>query len=179
MEQFFVLPLLTDLGYGPDYLETKATVEQVVIGKGKQKRLYYPDYLAYARRGKEKPVLVIDAKHPNESAEEGIQDAQLYTSVIRRRMTSPKPEQYCIGVNGNQLVVKHYDSDTPLHILIFTDFVDGNPKFEALRNDLSRQSTIAKLTVQTATQGFEFRKVIPSDLPSIFETCHKKIWKKR
>ena len=100
VEQFFVLPLLADLGYGPDYLDTKATLQQVGIGKGKKKRLYYPDYLAYARRGKEKPVLVVDAKHPSESAEEGVQDAQLYTSVIRRRMTSPKPEQYCIGVNG-------------------------------------------------------------------------------
>lgn len=177
VEQFFVLPLLADLGYGPDYLDTKATLQQIGIGKGKQKRLYYPDYLAYARRGKEKPVLVVDAKHPNESAEEGVQDAQLYTSVIRRRMTSPKPEQYCIGVNGNQVVVKHYDSDTPSHVLVFSDFIDGNPKFEALRSDLSRQSIIAKLTVQIATQGFEFRKVIPSDLPSIFETCHKKIWK--
>lgn len=177
VEQFLVLPLLADLGYSPDYLETKTTVEQVVIGKGKKRRPYYPDYLAYARRGKEKAVLVIDAKHPNESAEEGVQDAQLYTSVIRRRMTSPKPEQYCIGVNGNQLIAKHYDSDTPSHILVFSDLVDGNPKFEALRSDLSRQSTIAKLMVQTATQGFEFRKVIPSDLPSIFETCHKKIWK--
>lgn len=177
VEQFFVLPLLVDLGYDHDYLETKATVAQLMIGKGKQKKLYYPDYLAYTTRAKEKPVLVIDAKHPDEAAEDGVEDAQLYASVIRRYMSAPKPEQYCIGVNGHKLLAKHYDSDSLLHNLNFADLVDGNPKFEAFKHDLSRDVLADKQKMKTQTESFEFRTVTPMDLPSIFEMCHRKIWK--
>lgn len=177
VEQFFVLPLLADLGYGPDYLETKATVGQETVGKGKQKKSYVPDYLAYTTRRKDKPVLIVDAKHPNEPAEDGVEDAQLYASVIRRRMAAPKPEQYCIGVNGHQLVVKHYDSNDPLYVLSFGDFVEGNLLLGGLRQALSREALIPAAEPLALGNDFEFRTVAPVELPAIFETCHRAIWK--
>jgi len=178
VEQFFVLPLLADLGYGPDYVETKSTLAEVSIGKGKKKkRAYSPDYLAYTARSRVKPVLIIDAKHPKEDAEEGARDAQLYASVIRRRMAAPKPEQYCVGVNGHRLIVKHYDSDTPLHSLSFADFIDGNSAFVALRQALAREKLAITPTPGKAERGFEFRSVAPVELPAIFEACHRAIWK--
>jgi type I restriction enzyme M protein len=177
VEQFFVIPLLADLGFGPDYLETKATIPDATVGKGKKKKTYAPDYLAYIARNKTKPVLVIDAKHPDERAEEGVSDAQLYASVIRRRMAEPKPEQYCIGVNGHLLIVKHYDSDKILHSLSFSDFVDGNPKFTALRLALNREALAVTPTTAKKISSFEFRSVAPVELPAIFETCHRSIWK--
>ncbi len=177
VEQFFVLPLLADLGYSPDYLETKAAIQPAMIGKGKQKKRYFPDYVAHLRKSKDRPVLVIDAKHPNAPVAEGVEDAQLYASVIRRHLLPPKPDQYCIGVNGHQVLVRHYDSATPTHALQFVDFVDGNPRFEGLKADLSREALAASLSKTTATELFPFRKVAPNELPSIFETCHRKIWK--
>ncbi len=177
VEQFFILPWLVDLGYTSDYLETKTSVQKAMIGKGKKRKQYFPDYLAYPLKGKEKPVLIIDAKHPDEVAEDGIEDSQLYASVIRRHMTAPKPDQYCIGVNGHKLLVKHYDSDNILYDLNFEDFVDKNPKFEALKHDLGRETLAAQQKTKVQTEAFEFRTVIPPDLPSIFEMCHRKIWK--
>ncbi len=177
VEQFFVFPLLVDLGYSSDYIATKTTIPQRTIGKGRKRKSYAPDYEVFARKSKDKPVLVVDAKHPDESAEEGVQDAQLYASPIRRRMPPPKPEQYCIGVNGHLLIVKHYNSDTAEHVLTFADFVDGSPKFDALRRELSRDAVAARLRSRADAEWFEFRKVTPSDLPSIFERCHRKIWK--
>ena len=177
VEQFLVMPFLKELGYGPDYLETKTSIQQFVIGKGRTKKLYFPDYLGYTARSLDKPVLVIDAKSPAESAEDGVQDSQLYASVLRRKMASPKPDQYCIGVNGHLLIVKHYDSDLPLHTLTFTDFVDGNARFETLKKELSRIALAPKVTALTASQFFEFRRVASGELPSVFEMCHKKIWK--
>lgn len=177
VEQFFVLPLLIDLGYTSDYLETKANIQKETVGKGKKRKQYFPDYLAYALKGKERPVLIIDAKHPNEAAGDGVEDSQLYASVIRRHMIIPKPDQYCIGVNGHKLLVKHYDSDTLLHDLSFDDFMDGNPNFEALKEDISRDALATKQKVKAQAKAFEFRIVTPTDLPSIFEMCHRKIWK--
>ena len=177
VEQFFVLPLLADLGYGPDYLETKAAIQPAMVGKGRKRKQYFPDYVAYVSKAKEKPVVVIDAKHPDQSAEEGVDDAQLYASVMRRHLSHPRPDQYCIGVNGHQLLVKHYDSAIPAHLLRFADFVDGNPRFESLKGELSREILAARLYSSSDTDLFAFRKVVPSDLPSLFETCHRKIWK--
>ena len=176
VEQFLVTPLLADLGYGSDYIETKTTVPEVKIGKGKNRRSYAPDYLTYTDRRHTKPVLVIDAKHPAELAEEGVLDAQLYASVIRRKMATPKPDQFCIGVNGNRLIVKHYDSDDVFHSMSFSDFIDGNPKLEALRKYLAR-TTLAVSSSKRVSPNFEFRSVAPIELPAIFESCHRAIWK--
>ncbi len=177
VEQFLVTPMLADLGYGPDYLETKATISEVTVGKGKKKKSYAPDYLAYTDRRRVKPVLVIDAKHPKERVEDGVNDAHLYASVIRRRMAEPKPEQYCIGVNGNRLIAKHYDSDKTLHSLSFQDFTDDNPRFAAFRQTLSRETLVVAGAKESTTCDFEFRSVAPVELPAIFEACHRSIWK--
>ncbi len=178
VEQFFILPLLADLGYGSDYVETKASIPEAIVGKGKKKKAYVPDYLAFTARSKIKPVLIVDAKHPNESADAGVSDAQLYASVIRRKMAAPKPDQYCLGINGHRVVVKHYDSDAALHSLAFIDFVDGNLAFEALRAGLGRDVIAAATAVASKTAiDFEFRSVAPVELPAIFEACHRSIWK--
>jgi type I restriction enzyme M protein len=177
VEQFFVAPLLADLGYGPDYLETKTAITQVSIGKGKKKKSYIPDYLAYAVRSRTKPVLIVDAKHPDESAEDGVDDAQLYASVIRRRMAQPKPEQYCIGVNGHRLIVKHYDSDDLLFSMSFNEFVDQNPAFIKLKQFLTREILGVLPTKEGKPTGFEFRSVSSVELPAMFEACHRAVWK--
>jgi type I restriction enzyme M protein len=177
VEQFFILPLLNDLGYSSDYIETKSSIREVTVGKGRKKRSYVPDYLAFTVRSKIKPVLVIDAKHPDESAEAGVHDAQLYASVIRRKMSSPKPDQHCLGINGHQVIAKHYDSDLVLHSLSFAEFVDENPAFEKFRLALSREVLAVASTDKKAKPDFEFRSVAPIELPAIFEACHRSIWK--
>jgi type I restriction enzyme M protein len=176
VEQFFVLPLLADLGFTADYLETKANIPAALIGKGKKRRSYIPDYQGYTKKAKQKPIIIIDAKHPNEPAEEGVNDAQLYASVIRRKMAAPKPEQFCIGVNGDRLIAKHYESDVALHDLSFEDFADGSPKYQAFRDGFNREA-LASLSIEEKKPSFEFRPIAPIELPAIFEACHKAIWK--
>jgi type I restriction enzyme M protein len=177
VEQFFLLPLLSDLGYGPDYLRTKASLESLTIGKGKKKRSHVPDYLGYVKKKKEKPVLVIDAKHPNESAESGVEDAQLYASVLRRKMKAPKPDQYCVGVNGHLFIVKHFDSDEVLKSLSFGEFVEGSPTFQQLRAMIGRSTLASTDGTTEKKEFFDFRSVAPVELPAIFEACHRAIWK--
>jgi type I restriction enzyme M protein len=177
VEQFFLVPLLKDLGYGPDYLQTKVSIEQVKIGKGRKKHPYVPDYLGYANKSKAKPVLIIDAKNPNESAESGVEDAQLYASAVRRQMKPPKPEQYCVGVNGHLLIVKHFDSDTPIQTIKFVDFTDENPAFQQLLRTIGRSSLEALHRADRPNNLFEFQSVAPVELPAIFEACHRAIWK--
>lgn len=175
VEQFLVLPILAELGFTSEYLETKATIPAASIGKGKKKRSYIPDYQGYTRKNKQKPVLIVDAKSPNESVDEGVGDAQLYASVIRRRMETPKPEQFCIGANGHKLIVKHYDSDTALHDLDFADFVDGNQKYEDFKRHLSRNGAAYK---SAPSDDFVFKKPEVAEIRSLFEAAHDVIWKR-
>jgi type I restriction enzyme M protein len=176
VEQFFVFPLLQDLGFGPDYIETKVTVKEESIGKGAKRKSYAPDYICYLDKGHKKPTLIVDAKAPNEDARSGMSDALLYASVIRRALDSPKPEQYCLGVSGARLILKHYDSNATIGDLWFDDFEDDNPKYQGLKNKLSFDTL--KEAFKTGTSDFEFKKP-PTDeaLKSLFEACHKLIWK--
>ena len=167
--------MLKDLGYTENYIETKRSISEKRIGKGKRQRSYKPDYIIYLDKEHKKPVLIIDAKAPNKDAEEGLSDSQLYVSIIRRKIDSPKPDQYCIGTNGLRLIVKYYDSDKTEHQLLFTDFQDNNPKYRSLKEHLSHKS----LTIRPKfkVEPFEFKKPEIRDIIGIFEACHKLIWK--
>lgn len=176
VEQFFLAPLLKELGYSSDYQETKPQLTEESIRKGKKKKNYRPDYICFTDKQHLKPVLVIDAKSPSEKPEDGVEDSQLYTSILRRKLQDPKPEQFCIGSNGIMTIVVHYERDTPAHSLVFTDFVDGNPKFEALKSSLNRIELSKAILV--STEPFEFKKPDPKEIPKIFEKCHTLIWRK-
>ena len=176
VEQFLIQPLLAFLGYTPTYLKTKTALPKETIGKGSSRKTYVPDYLGYTTKRLDKPVLVVDAKHPNEQAEQGVLDAQLYASILRRRIKAPKPDQFCIGCNGNMLLVRHYDSDQTLHLLNFDDVQDGNSRFSAFVSALSR-SVLSRPPKRAVPSDFEYRNVEPAELPAIFEACHRSIWK--
>jgi hypothetical protein len=179
VEQFFLSPLFAELGYGPDYLETKATIKPHMIGKGRNRRRYFPDYIGHIRKAKDRPVLIGDAKHPDESADDGVDDSQLYASVIRRALLAPKPDQYCLGSNGRVTSVKHYDSNQELLRLGFEDFLDGNAKFEKLRALLSRQA-LANANARRASQSDPWIPVKASveEIKAVFQKCHNRIWKR-
>ena len=94
VEQNFVVKLLDVLGFTEDYVETKKTIPEETLGKGKKRHTYRPDYVTYLDKKHEKPVLIIDAKNPSDNAEAGLSDAQLYASIIRRKLKPPKPDQF-------------------------------------------------------------------------------------
>lgn len=176
VEQNFLIPLLEELGYTEDYRESKGTINEVAIRKGRKRGLYRPDFICYSDKNHLKPVLVIDAKHPQKSASEGVEDAQLYASIIRRRLDEPKPVQYCIGTNGVKTIVKHYDKDTSEYTLFFNDFKDGNSKFDSFKSDMNR-TTRAK-SLELSNKSFEFKMPNPNEIKGIFEACHQIIWRR-
>jgi type I restriction enzyme M protein len=178
VEQSFLRPLLEELGYTEDYIETKATIPEKNIGKKRKPKLYRPDFICYGDKQHYQPLLVIDAKHPSQRGEDGLADAQLYVAVIRRSLKLPKPDQYCIGSNGIVTVVKHYDSDKESHYLDFIDFKDNNQRFIIFKSSLSRSVLAATLKKETSPIIFEFQKPAIPSLIAIFEACHNLIWRR-
>ena len=179
VEQYFIKPLLDELDYTQQYVETKKTIPITNIGKGRKQKSYTPDYILYLKTKKMKPVIVIDAKHTNEDANQGVVDSQLYASILRRRLSDPKPEQYCIGCNGKTTIIKHYDSNEEFMSLDFDDFHDGNKKYEKFKEFFSRKNFNDNTTTSSdRTNTFKFRKPPINELNGIFNACHRIIWKK-
>jgi type I restriction enzyme M protein len=176
VEQNFIVKLLDELDFTEDYRESKKTLKEVNIGKAKKRRPYIPDFVGYIDKKHEHPVLIVDAKNPDENSEDGAHDAQLYAAVIRRSLNEPKLEQFCIGSNGHTILLFHYDRSRVVSTLDFADFVDGNGKFESLKVEMSREAR-AK-AAEPKEEMFEFKKPFESDLISIFEACHNLIWRK-
>lgn len=105
-----------------------------------------------------------------------MEDAQLYTSIIRRRLEEPKPTQYCIGSNAVRTIAKHFDSDKTEFDLKFSDFEDGNAKFEAFKEKMARSKRAKSITI--SSEPFEFRKPEIHEVTGIFEACHNIIRRK-
>lgn len=84
VEQKLIYPFLTaetpmGLALEDSEILTKNLLKQKVIGKGKTQKYYYPDYLIEIRGI---PVLVIEAKKPDENLEVAYSEARLYAEEI-------------------------------------------------------------------------------------------------
>jgi hypothetical protein len=80
VEQKFLYGLLTEahplgLGLPGSLIQTKANLRRFEIGKGVESKCYYPDYVVVMFG---LPLIVIEAKAPKESVEEGYRQARLY-----------------------------------------------------------------------------------------------------
>ena len=84
VEQKFLFPLLVEarplgLGLPSAAIQTKANIRRFEIGKGSDQKLYFPDYLVL---GLGFPLLIVEAKSPTESVEEGFRQARLYATEL-------------------------------------------------------------------------------------------------
>lgn len=179
VEQHFLVPLFKDLGYDDRKIATKIYIKLESIEKGKRKKLYSPDYIIYSDNSRIHPVMIVDAKSPKISSQEGVEDAELYTFMIRKKMKAKdRAAPFCIGCNGLTLIVKDYESDSVRLELAFEDFVDGNTKFQELKSLVSIDATKHDKDKKPESNEFKYEKPDVTELEGIFRACHDKIWKK-
>lgn len=176
VEQFFLISLLKDLGYGDINIFTKKSFSLPVqtIGKGKNKRDYQPDY---ALKINNNWVLVIEAKHPQEEIKKYVSETQEYSASINRNYVGHNPIRYCVVSNGICTEVYPVDENKPLVSLKFEDFRDENVRFQELRQIISF-SSLKSFTV-AQRDIFEFRKVPIDELRATFQSCHNLIRNKQ
>jgi len=97
VEKFFIDRLLKDLGYKDANILTKHEIPTYVIGKGQKRQRHVPDY--QLRVGKT-PVLIVEAKHSNESIDKYITEAQDYAMVVNRGFIGKNPIRFVLITNG-------------------------------------------------------------------------------
>lgn len=174
VESFFVLRLLSLLGYKDSEIQTKKSIQEIRVPRGHQSERYKPDYVIITSR---KPRWLIDAKSTTERIENYTYQCAGYALQINRKYDE-KPLRYYMLTNGLLTRVYVWDFEEPILSLRFSDFVDGNSRFDTLKRLLGadevrkgwqkKQQSLPTLTL-TRPPMEEVKKA--------FRRCHRIIWK--
>jgi hypothetical protein len=117
VEQKFLYPFLVEaaplgLAVPPAAIQTKVSVRRFSIGKGAEQKVYYPDYLVVTLGY---PLLVVEAKRPSESVEEGYREARLYAAELNALYEHGiAPANVIVACNGVDLWYGFADQAVPL-----------------------------------------------------------------
>lgn len=110
--QFLIEPPPLGLGIPASAIQTKANIRRFAIGKGVDQKLYFPDYLIVTMGY---PLVVLEAKHPTESVEEGYRQARLYAFELNALYQhGVSPAQFVIASNGIEFWYGYVDQAEPL-----------------------------------------------------------------
>lgn len=130
VEQKFIYPLLIEsfplgLSLPHSVIQTKANLRRIAIGKGSDRKLYFPDYVIVNTGF---PLLVIEAKHPDQSIEDGYREARLYANELNALFpTGINPTAYAVATNGRELWFGPVDQVEPLHRAVCADLGAYSP----------------------------------------------------
>lgn len=117
VEQKLIYPFLIEsqplgLGIPQAVIQTKVNIRRFAIGKGSDQKLYFPDYLVVSMGF---PIVVIEAKHPNESIDVGYREARLYSNELNGLYQHGiAPAHYVVASNGVDLWYGYADQLEPL-----------------------------------------------------------------
>lgn len=115
VEQKFLWPLLTTphpngLDYGPADIKTKIDLRRLAIDKGTSSKLYHPDYVIVIAGV---PLIVVEAKHPDEDCASALREARLYANELNALFpTGVNPCRRIVVCNGRSLLTSPVDSMT-------------------------------------------------------------------
>jgi type I restriction enzyme M protein len=177
VEKNFLDRLLADLGYQDTDILPKTSIKALKVGKGSKSDRYKPDYVILSHGV---PVIIIDAKSPDEDLHDWTSQCSSYCLELNKRFEY-NPVIFFMLSNGLQTDVYRWDQAEPLLELSFSDFTDANAKYEELRRLISRKALLkaaAKQREGIDNEPFAFAKVSVGDLIAKFQKIHTFIWKK-
>lgn len=132
VEQKLVMPLLMaprphGLGFERSSILTKANIRSLTIGKGKEQKLYYPDYAVMAGGF---PVFIVEAKKPGEDLDDAYREARLYAAELNASFPSgTNPVALIMATDGPRIIAGASDDAIPSLRLGLEDL---NPASEKL-----------------------------------------------
>lgn len=132
VEQKIIWPLLTNqeplgLGYNETHIQTKLSLKKLLIEKRQKTKLFYPDYLILIEG---LPLVVVEAKKPNDDLEEAFREARLYSLEINALYKKElNPCKLIIATDGLRLIAGSWDCKTPQIDIEINDWVSTNESF--------------------------------------------------
>lgn len=174
VEALFVEPLIKQLGFPNNRIRRKAAIESLRIPRGSSVEHYSPDYVLLDSTGK--PVVVIDAKHPNQDPRRYRYQVSGYALLINQRFDD-NPVRYCIVTNALKTELLKWDIGEPELDLRFSNFDSGDSQFANLRAAVSYQVFNQELAVRSVRP--QYRRPTIAEIVTAFEKAHNIIRKKQ
>lgn len=176
VEQKFVVRLLEDLGYEDKEIKTKESISALMVGKARKKELYKPDFVVY---GNNKPRWIVDAKSKGEDPDRYVDQGAGYCLALNQKFENENPVHYFMLTNGFLTRVYRWDHEQPNMSLRFADFVDGNTKYESLRELLGVKAARAGWAEKERPVAATHTLARPTmeQVKKTFARCHRIIWK--
>jgi energy-coupling factor transporter ATP-binding protein EcfA2 len=158
VEQKLIFPLLVSdppygLGLSGFTILTKANIRRFPIGKGNDRKSYFPDYLVVSGGF---PLVVLEAKTPGEDVDEGFREARLYAAELNAIFApGVNPLTRVVATDGARLVAGSWDHAEPSVHLSLPELEPSSEKMAklyaligrtSLESDFRRLSTIVKPT---------------------------------
>jgi len=177
VEAHFFLPLVRDLlGYKSKDIRTKETIDALSVSSGRKRVLYRPDF-AITRRGHVR--WICDAKSTAEKIDSWRGQCKSYCHELNARYeTGENPVAFYMLTNGLETKVYNWDSDRPLVVLAFSDFVEGNAKLAKLIKILGAGSETFLHSPEKQAPILLIGKKSANELNADFAWCHDQIHKK-
>lgn len=176
VETWFLNKLLAHLSYDPEDINLKTSLKEYKIGKGSKSSFYKPDYVIVVDKF---PILVIDAKSPDENIENWTSQCSSYCLELNKGYEHNPVEYYLIS-NGISTSLYKWDKSNPLISLNFEDFIEGNAKCADLIKYISKFN-LKQLSVEKheslMEKNFPFHPVALDEISTVFSKLHELIWK--
>ncbi len=176
VEQNFARRLLEDLGYSDSEIMPKQSLDALRVGgmRGHPQKKYKPDFGLRANR---KVRWIVEVKTRDESLDMHEWQPRAYCVLLNGAGNGEKAVRYYLLTNGENTRLYDPGLNDAILKLRFTDFIDGNTKFERLRSLLSRNII---LDVASTPVGPTLRLVKRqlSDVNAAFSWCHQHIYRK-
>lgn len=142
VEQKLIYPILTGiepfgLSYSADCIYTKKDIRKFDIDKGSSKKQYFPDYIVVENSF---PVIIVEAKTPNESMEKSFREARLYATELNASYPSGlNPCRFLVGCNGQEIWVGYSDSEKPVYKAIVQEGMEFLEDYKNVRGFCKRE----------------------------------------
>jgi type I restriction enzyme M protein len=176
VEAFFLSRLLSDLGYSNGQIKTKTSIDSYTVAQGSRRTKYKPDYVLVVGG---LPRCVIDAKAPDESLDEWIEQCSGYCLALNRKFTDRDPVKFFVLSNGIATHVYEWNREEPILTLDFADFEWGNPKYQQLKAQIGSTHIVAQAQTPVSSTPhalLDFVRPTPERARQLFSICHKVIW---
>lgn len=141
VEQKLIYPMLVadepfGFGIAPNEILTKRNIKRLTIGKGKDRKSYFPDYLVLIGGI---PLAVIEAKEPNEDLDEAFREARLYASEVNAiYRPGINPLTKVVATNGVRLLAGSWDHEKPELDIVRPEFTPSSEKMTQLHQLIGR-----------------------------------------
>ncbi|WP_373525815.1 restriction endonuclease subunit M [Nostoc sp.] len=169
-------PLLELLGYVASDIKLKTSIDSIRVGQGRRKILYKPDYIVSVDS---LPVIVIDAKSPDENIDNWVSQCSSYCLEINKLFDGFNPVKYFVLTNGILTKLFRWDQSGEIITLEFKDFQESGEKYIELNSFIGKEH-ITKITDEEQQEigqtPFEFAPTSLDKLSKLFENIHQSIW---